>query len=63
MDDDKYSYTAHSYVGKYGLTWQREIVKFFPLIFGSRCDAGKMHFWTDADDAGAQNLGFLPSED
>ena len=35
------------------------VVCFFPLLFGSKCDCGRMHIWTDAKDASAKCLGFL----
>ena len=38
-------------------------INLFPLIYGSRCDAGRIHFWTDANDAAEENLGFLNEED
>ena len=48
--DGKYSHSSDYF--------SSERICLSPLIFGSRCDAGKMHFWTDGDDAGAKNLGF-----
>ena len=42
--DGKYSYSEDKRPGHF---FSSKDIRLFPLIFGSRCDAGKMHFQTD----------------
>ena len=35
----------------------------FPLIFGSKCDCGRVHFCIDAEDDVAKNLGILKADE
>ena len=37
-------------------SWSPDI---YPMIFGSKCDCGVVHFCIDAEDAAAKSLGFL----
>ena len=38
-------------------------VAVYPMIFGSTCDCGKVHFYIDAEDAAAKRYGFLQNDD